>query len=625
MKSFFCFAILILASFSITSAQMAQWIMRPFYDTIYIPDGTEYLVSDSLGMSTSTWDADGHQISNTDGYVHEFHEGMSVITEKGSSRLRGYISSTGEYYNIRKYAFNVIDDCPFFSNGLLLAQEFSSSDNYYRFINRYGEISDKSFTKAYPFFNGYASCKFIENPNKKEYTTPCLIDTNFNHVQFSFLGNKFKESNVDFISSVNDDNIAIIIARNKAYLYFAEQGIMRPICATSNGDNLKDQAKINDYLIKFLSRDSDTSWTLTLFCRKKKTLKVSFDEFMRLKSVKYTDKEIVYYNNPVRHDKRNSPLRVVENGDLYGLTWNGVEILPPQFEKIPLCFADKAIVLKNGKYGMIQLSRDKRFKVSINKGKEIPFLHHKQSTNIKVDFPSSLQANKVAFDIDDSLGLVIDKTSVQYTNTPSGNFTQYDCIMNIPDTLFYIDTAQFEFSVEVEYDGFKSPKITDSVKVWLCKNLYVERNPKISINDGKASIDFSIGYSYPISIEDIYQLSVSVFPKSICDLHKFTETQYRCTLSSLHEGLNQIFIQVAELGMPPTKFPFDIEVAGKEVPNPENDANPKFDVEDITLIPKASEFVKKEKEEKKEKKEKKEKVKDEGGFVPVPRPGQKKE
>lgn len=581
MKKCFFVALLLLTIVSTSSAQMAKWIMKPLYDTIFMPDGTDLIVTDSIGLYTTVWNTDGNKISQVNGYMHSFHNGMAVVTDKGNSRLLGFFLPSGEYVTAWKGDYSIIDELPYFNDGFLLVQELKVKEFFFRFVDKSGRPSEERFVKALPFCNGYASCKFIENPKKNEYTTPCLLDTNLKHVLFSFQGKQFREADVDFISSVNDENMAIVIAKNKAYIYFAGNNELQPLCATPGIDNYKEQVKLNDYLVKHLVRVNDSSWVLNLVGKKKKNVKVFFDDLMRVKSICYFDKEVFYYSKYVEPEKKTSPLRIIKKDDLCGLSWNNTEILPPQFEQVPLCFGDKAFVRKDGKYGLIQLFRDKQFKVSINKGDKIAFMHYKIPTNIRVDFPTFLPANKVEIDMEKSSKLQIDKTSVQYTNTPYGNFTQYDCNMIIPDTLFSVDSDYVKFFFKINYDGFVSPTIPVDVKVWLCRNLLLEVDPRIILYDGKASLNFIVKYSKDYG-DQIYKIDVWANSDSV-SIQSNSLTSYRCTLLYLKKDVNWFSIIVAEEGMPPTAFPIAIKYDKTEDEKSRNDVDQIVDVDKVSL------------------------------------------
>jgi hypothetical protein len=99
-------------------------------------------------------------------------------------------------------------------------------------------------------------------------------------------------------------------------------------------------------------------------------------------------------------------------------------------------------------------------------------------------------------------------------------------------------------------------------------------------------------YSYPSGKDEIYPVEIIAMPDSVCQLQKFSATRYRCNILSLKEGLNQIFIQVSEEGIPPTLFPIDITYSKVETPS-ENDPQKMVEVESVTFTVKESKPVRK--------------------------------
>lgn len=87
---------------------------------------------------------------------------------------------------------------------------------------------------------------------------------------------------------------------------------------------------------------------------------------------------------------------------------------------------------------MLEILKDETFKLKMNKGDDIAFRHQKFETNIRADFPTFLNANKVNIEINNQTGCDIDKTSkevriqkveIMFNTTVFLTFRQI-CLMN---------------------------------------------------------------------------------------------------------------------------------------------------------------------------------------------------
>ena len=137
--------------------------------------------------------------------MYSFVEGCGIVTKTGSSLITGFYKEDGSFTTVSGNC-NVTYNLPFFSNNYLLVDE----NNYYRFINTDGDLCEGKYKKAYPFFNGYASCEGYVNVLKRKDPYQLLLTKNNESVIFSYNGKTFDVDDLEFISSINDDNIGFI-------------------------------------------------------------------------------------------------------------------------------------------------------------------------------------------------------------------------------------------------------------------------------------------------------------------------------------------------------------------------------------------------------------------------------
>ena len=570
--------VLLLLGINVSQAQYAEWRIHPSYDTMYIPNGTDLIVaSNASDLKTTLLNDKCEPIGYFEGILQDFHDGVAVTINPKFRNIQGLVMKSGRYVSLSKGPFLMNKSFPYFSEEYLIVRELSE---YYRFIDTMGNLSTYRFNKAYPFFNGYSSCEYCYNQASMKKPIRSLMDKRMKDVRFTIKGDLVDRFDVDFVSSVNDEQVAVVVVDRKVYLYVSGISELKPLCAKENDDNRKEQAKLTDKIDKsliFFSSDSN-KWRLTAKCGKQGMVIIHFDEYMRPVSIRYTDTEKVYKKKEERLFPIVSPLKKTNEKGVFGISWGKKEMLAPQFEDVHTCFGDKAIVRKKGKYGIVQLFNDSesQFEANIHqKGESIPFIHKNFKTTIQVDFPSSIMTDSVSIDINDidtSLRLYIDKTSWRSKKTPYGNSIQYDCVLGIPNTLSAADSeVVVTYPIQIIYNGFISPKIKVKVKERFFNNLsvIVDNDSKTLNSDGSFSFDFSLNYAIPNEKDVIYPVDVKILPESRCNKENKSLTSYKVKVTSLIAGENQIDIQVKEVGCPSTTWPLIINYKPKVEPTKE--------------------------------------------------------
>lgn len=556
MRKALLVSLILFVSGVISWAQIAEWRIPPRFDGMIIPSGTSLIMTDSAGVSTALWTTDGRRIARTDGDIHPFRDGYAVTTDRGTVALRGFYSDKGVFIPVSDGPYHVGRFHPYQSSGHLLVQEPQS--HFYRYVNLDGSVSSASFVNAFPFMNGYACCQTYANPEKMKGTLYHLLDSDLIPVRFALNGKLTDPSDIEFISSVNDEGIAILIIKKKVFLFYPEDSLLMPLSPTEEVADVKKQAKITDDFAQALVKDGDSSWRFSARCGKNETVSVLLDEMMVPYCIRYVDKERLFEKRTVDRPELTSPLRTSSDNGLYGLFWDQEEQLPPQFEEWPFCFGDRAIVKKAGKYGLLQFHPEDRFQLSMYKGKDIPFKHQTLETNIRLDLPTYISAEKTAIEVDPSSGCEVDRKSAVMKNTQFGNYIQYDCVLHIPDSLSDVPT-EIVYPTRILYDGLVSSTIPFTVKAWHYKYFVVDvLETERVVDNGSFSFTFDINVGLEYG-DEAYRREVSVQTDSLAvGLEKISETRYKCLVRDLKEGSNSIVVQVKEQGCPPVSFPFEI-------------------------------------------------------------------
>lgn len=535
-------------------AQIAKWLIPPMYDRIQLVNGIDAVLTDSAGVK-NVWTLDGQRLISCKDEILSFKEGIALAVKPGTSMITMAYKQNGESINIENCS--VTHGYPYYSNGKLLVLQGA----YYRYIDTDGNFSEGKYTNAYPYSNGYAVCETYLNLEKQKDAYCLLLDDKGRTISLSYQGKTFDIDDLQFISSVNDENIGIVVAKQRVYFFNGASKKLSPVSLKDDlVQNVKEQAKLISSIDQCFLQDSDSTYVLTAKCGKNDRVSICFDLMRRPISIKRNEEEYFYKRNEEAKRTLETHLRIRKEGGYIGLYWDNIgEMLPSQFDEVMACFDDKALVKINGKVGMLQVFKDESFKIRMNKGNDIAFRHQKFETSIRVDFPTFLQANKVNIEIDPQTGCDIDKTSKNYKNTESGNFVEYNCVLNIPENLPDELTA-IEYPIVVQYNGIRSSRISFKVNAWHYKYFVVDvDDSQTALENGTVSFVFNIN-AERIASDGTYPTTVNILTDSLqYEYEKMSEIRHKCKVYSLKEGVNNIVVQVLEQGCPPAAFPFEVE------------------------------------------------------------------
>ena len=550
MKKTLILLTLILSCLAV-NAQMTRWIMQPGYDKIYIATGAPLLISDSLDTS-SIWSIKGKKIAVTNDVIHPFKEGFSVTTKKNSEVISGFFNSQGKFTSLKDYS--VAYNEPFFRDGFLLVK----SGNRYCFINNKGEEEEfGDFVKLYPFNNGYATCFTYEQVDKMKNPYYTYITADNNPVTFSYNDKIFDKKDVEFLSSVNDEGIGVAVIKHKVYLFNQKARKLEPVFANKTETNIKRQVSVDGEQSEYLI-DMNDSIVIRGKGSKTEIVKINFDKFLRPTKINYADRTEEYKLKINKEEKYYSSFSPIKSNDQYGLNYNGITVLPVQFEEIGFCLNDFAVVRVDDKWGMLTFDPELKYRLKIHNDKDIAFRHKDVATTVKLELPVVISADKCRFEIEEKFGCMIDKISLETKNTENGNYVQYNCILTIPESLPDVLT-EIQYPVQIIYDGLKYPVVPIKAKAWHYKYINVDLDEtETTLEQGNVSFTLNISADKQPGEND-YPFEVEIKTDSLqTELAKISETRYKCKLFALAEGVNNVNINILEDGCPPSVFPFEI-------------------------------------------------------------------
>ena len=444
-------------------------------------------------------------------------------------------------------------------------------DRYFHYIDEEGYTAIQNCTEAYPFRNGYASCEAFQQTSKKRASIPMLLDTEGKPVTFTYQGKKIDAGDVEFVSSVNDEGIAVVIVKHGVYLFHASNQQLTPEYAEQGEINSKDQAMVDGDATQYLASSGEGD--IKLYARSGR-LPVNYIFNKQLvpiqKVVDGTATDYKFDDSRKEWDPETS-LEIIVKGDKYGISQNNVEILPPQFIDCPSPFDNKAFVIVKGKYGLIEIANKGRFEFSMNKGNDIAFRHQRTESTIRLDTPFPVSAESIAILMDPNSGCELDATSRVAKTTDLGSSVAYYCMLTIPPSLSD-ETHEVEYKAQAVYDGLISAPVSFHAKEWYYKYFNVNIDDvETKINNGNLFFTFDITADKLPGEED-YPSTVSVKSGNLpVKLEKLSETRYMCSVNNLRDGVNVVTIQIQEPGCPPSEYPLEVTYAK---PAPKTAAKP---------------------------------------------------
>lgn len=537
------------------TAQLPKWVIPPVNDTIFVKEDN-CLLQTAEGRKSSLWTMDGNKVYSTDNTIQSFSDGVAAVTSSDNT-IVGIVDSEGKFTAIPTVSVAFGD--PTFHDGYLAVND-GENIVYYKKDGRKADFPQA--IKAYPFHRGYAPYLAYDQPDKKKdarYGYYKADGQPFPTYVYSNGESKYVEpKNIEFLSAVGSNGKGVGVIKGKLYWFNPENETFEPML-WGDGDSEKKRhlSLAEDYekYFRYLPLDGAVIQA-----------KYGKNQFAELR---FDDKLVpVYFNFGGEEMKFSAPQKqasVYKSGissfgeRQFGLSLDNRKALPEQFDKVGLCNGNRAMVKKDGKWGVVEIHPDLDFSLRINKGDDVAFRHQKFETQIRLDFPAAISSKDARIEIPDSTGCILDKTSRETKDTESGNFLTYNCTLNIPQSLPDTITTITYSPVSISYDGLKLFDVALPIKAWHLKYYNVDPiESETMIANGVASFTININ-AQRIAGEGDYSFEAKVEADSVAvEYEKLSETRYKYFVSNLKEGENILNILVIEKGCPPSVFPFEI-------------------------------------------------------------------
>ena len=556
LRSFFLISILF-ASVMTTKGQIAQWLIQPEYDNIGFADNEDIIITELNGVK-QLWDFNGHQLSATGirDIIHPFAEGHAVVTTPDRQTITGFYNTNGTFTALN---YMVAHASTRFNNGYLIA----FTGEY--FVDQHGTLCLNNLIEAWPFSGGYASCRAYKNFEKKKDPYPLLLSSpDLQEVTFTHNGNTVKNDDIDFISSVNREGIGIVIIKEKVFLFDGTTRKLKPLYATKGGSADKKDKQVKVQILP----EMDSNGLQISAYDKQRTVTISFDDNLAPSSIRYANGETQDFEEPAALKREfNSQLQVTQEKynpqGLYGLNWGeDLEILPPQLEKVSVCFDNNAIVRLNNKWGILRIFKDDSFEVSLNKGNYIAFKHKTIDVPIRLNVPAKISTGKTKLEMvygenenpEENYGCRILPQTARATKSYDGilpGYIDYECELDyppyIPDEINKDDMTQNEinYKAQVIYDNLRSPIIPIKTYGWQYKYITPVKSDEV-IQNGTYSCKIELKRDKDPG-EQTYPIDVTISSDTLFnEITKISDNLYTITVHGLNEGINTFEVTLSE-------------------------------------------------------------------------------
>ena len=552
----FCLTLATMAMAASASAQLPRWVIEPACDTLFVKIDRTMLQSEAGSVST-LWTMEGKKLFSTENTIMPFSDGVATILTP-DNRIAGVIDYTGRHIALPNLP--VAYGNPYFSDGHLI----SFVDGKYVYYDKEGKKADykQPAEIAYPFRHGYAPFLTFDNMEKHKDPHYGYYRADRQDVTFRMAGkNEVRDvepRNIAFLSVITTEGKGIGVVKDKLYWFDTATGIFEPMVYGDDKNEKKRHLTLSgDYEHYFITLPSDTVMIQARY-GKDNIAVLTFDGRLNRLYIRYHDGEKRFGAPTVQPVSYASDLAPTGSAP-FGVSFASKPVLPHQFQDTGLAYGNRMFVKTDGKWGVIEILPGRDITLRLNKGEDVAFRHQKFETQLRLDLPAEISAARARVEIPESTGCDIDKTSRESKDTESGNFVTYNCVLNIPKDLPDTITTLSYRPVEVSYDGITLFDRPIDVRAWHLKYYNVDPiESETTIDNGVASFTININ-AQRMAGESDYPFDVRIEADSVdVRYEKLSETRYKCMVSNLLEGNNNLNILVTEKGCPASVFPFEV-------------------------------------------------------------------
>lgn len=526
------------------SAQVAKWAVLPQYEKIELLESGLYQISqqgkvgliDGSGKSILPLEYDS---------IMPFSEGYAPVIKDG--KFVAIVDHNGQIKDVTKGGYELIPGMGGFSSGLMPIQK----DGKYFYLAVDGERLVGPFTVALPFFEGKAVTQSISHEGAAALQYD-VVNPSFDVIPLSGIN----PEDVAFMSSFNDGK-AVCIAKKKVYTIDGSSMVAVPLTV--------DPADAKKTTVETLRKevyavpDGTSGYAIGA-----KNGILRFDKAMRLSKIELEGRDAQEFKIASDSDKEyKTNLAVIEEDGLYGLSFRDNVVLPPQFDGVDMLCGNRAVVSRDGEYGVIMIDPDNELVFKLNNNEPIGFNHQFFNSKLSMVMPSYIDCkNARIIDRTNTCDILID--SRKEAQSIEGNSLSYDCRIAIPadatDRL-----KQYEYKFALKYDGLLSADFPVRIPAWYIKdyNVKVVGTEMVPNTTDRILVDFDLTKATNPGDENaMYYRNVDVIGPDgmFLRVDKKTENRYSFMMGAVNGDVAQFIVNVTEAGCPSVQYPFELYI-----------------------------------------------------------------
>ena len=544
MRKFVVAALLLMTTAA--QAQVPRWLIHPRYASIDMLGNGCYIISN--GSKFGMMDAQEKEIVPMEyDKLSPFHSNAALLYKDG--RFVGYMSDKGRVKEFPAGQYEVAEQ-PSFYDGYLLV---SNIEGYY-YLRASDDAVIGPFAGGMPFQEGYAIVKVPKNPKKVlggDYTIQ-VLSAKSGKLEPLNLG-EYDVDDIDFMSSVSFGK-SIIVLKKRFHEYDFKNSSLTPIHFDNNTANKKSRVTANERPVDVFSNEDG-------FVIGFKQGQMTFDPLMRLTSITYNEqgKRNVSVPEEVKEEKQ-SPIqsKAFPNTELLGLNYNGKEILTAQFEKVSVLWGNEAIVMVNGKYGVVTVDPNNSCRFVLNDNMAIGFEHKTANTIIKAVCPPYLKPSLMTLSSEDENCHINIDTRKENTNVETAVLS-YQCSMNIPEEIG-LEKSSTNTRFALNYDGLKLTPKTIPFDTWYVNN-YTVQITKHTIEGSALTAEILVNNTSQGGKNFFRNVAVEAEDSVVCNLTKITEEMYSARFYGWKNNDLRFSVDVTEEGCPTLTYARSIAIS----------------------------------------------------------------
>lgn len=526
-------------------AQVPSWLLHPKYDSIEMLGYGRYLVSNNgkFGMM----DAKEKEIVPLKyEKVSPFHSHAALLFDKG--KFIGYMNDQGRVKEFHAGDYEVARNSSFYDGYLLV----HNASGYY-YIRATDDAVIGPFTGGVPFQEGYAVVKVPKNPKKVldgDYTIRVLSAKSGKEEPLK-LG-EFDVDDIDFMSSVSKGK-SIIVLKKRFHEYDFSDGTLTPIHLDNNLANKKSRVIANERPVIVTSNLDGYNISF-------KQGQMTFDPLLRLTSISYIgqDTKKIAVPEEVKEGKQSSILtKSFPNTDLLGLDYDRKEILTAQFEKVGVLWGNEAIVMVNGKYGIVTVDPNKSCRFVLNDNMPIGFEHKTAITNIKSICPSNMNPSLMTLSSRDENCQINSDTRKENSNVEATALT-YQCSLKIPEDIG-LEKSSATTQFALNYDGLKLTPTTIPFDAWYVNN-YTVQVTKHAMEGSTLTAEIQVNYNSRDDKNFFRNVTIEAEDSVECSLTKINEDLFSARFYGWKDKTVRFSVDITEDGCPTLSYARSISV-----------------------------------------------------------------